>query len=379
MASKKLHQLPSQNWVNGGNIQIPTKDIPALSRIKAFVFRLEGVFTLGAAAAAVASTQLHRLINMIDCGPGKRASGQFWHALEWHMRGGETYLPAGLPASNNEVHRRTITWVVPFYDGRSLFPADDCPAGAEFADKVIQIETASYASLGAGTWDTIASIAGVLRCYALLDEPNDAPGADVQFGFFDLTGQAPAMDGGLYVDAFVYRENGATIDSTQITTAAIQVDGVQLFDITRLHEFTRTYDDIYARGSDLQAASATAPVGGEYLPEAPAYTNGAAATVTVPFLPLIFPPRPFKKTQCVLAQNQLRVDFTGTDTSFRVGYRRIAPHSVSSAVEKFQRIGMTHVRGPQDFASKTGSKKMLTSDKAGLWQFLPLRAMKGRG
>lgn len=376
MAFKKIHQLPSQNWVNGGNIQVPTKDIPARARIKAFVFRLEGVFTLGAAAAAVASTQLHRLINMIDCGPGKRASGAFWHFLEWQMRGGETTLPFGLPASNNEVHRRHITWTVPFYDGRSLFPGDDCPSGAEYADKVIQIETASFASLGAGTWDTLASITGVLRCFALLDDPNEAPASVVEYGFYDLTGQAPTMDAGLYTDAFVYRENAGTISSAQITTAALAVDGVQVFDITRLSEYARLFNDIHSKGGDLQAASATAPVPGEYLPETPAATNGAADTVTLPFLPLIVPAFPYKKTQAIFAGQQVRVDFTGSDSSFRVGYRRIRAHTDSSAVEAFQRIGRSDVVSTSQIGSKTGSKRGLSADKAGLWRFLPLRASK---
>jgi hypothetical protein len=375
---KRIHQLPSQVWANGANLQIPTKDIPALARIKAFVFRLEGLFTTGAAAAAIASTQLHRLINMIDCGPGRRASGAYWHFLEWAMRGGEVTLPGGLPAANAEAHRRHITWVVPFFDRRAIYPGDDCPNGADFADKVITIETASFASLGAGTWDTLASIAGTLRCYAILDEPNDAIGADVEFGFFDLTGQAPAMDGGLYVDAFLYRENCATISSAQVATASITADGVQVIDITRLSEYARIFNEIHSLGADAQTASATAPVAGEYLPETPALTAGAADTVTVPWLPLITPPSPYRKTQALLANTQLRVDFTGTDTSFRVGYRRIKAHDVDKAVQRFQRIGRTDVRSPADFAAKTGSKKSLTGNKAGLWRYLPLRAMNSR-
>lgn len=375
---KRLHQLPSAAWVNGGNIQIPTKDLPALARIKAFVFRLEGVFTTGAAAAAIASTQLHRLISMIDAGPLVRASGQYWRSLEWATRGGQTSIPFGLPAANNEVHRRHITWTIPFYDKRSQFPGDDCPVGAEYSDKVIQIETAAFAGLGAGTWDTLANLTGTLRVFALLDEPNDAPASQVKFGHVDLTGQAPTMDSGLYVDAFIYRESAAVITSAQVATVSMQVDGTQLADITRLSEYARIFNDLHGLGSDLETAHATTPVAGEQLPETPAAAAGSADTVSVPFVPLITPAPGYKRSQGVRVESALRVDYTGTDNSIRVGFRKIVARSESDAIQAFQRIGRTDVRSASQIGAKTGSKRGLTEGKAHLWRFLPLRANSSR-
>lgn len=380
MANKRRHILPSAAWVDGGNIQIPLKDLPPLARIKAFVFRLEVVFTLGGAAAAVAGSQLHRLISMIDLGDGRRASGPYWHFLEWMLRGAETYLPANLPASNGETHRRFITWTVPFEDPRAWAPADGEPSGADFAERVISIDTASMASLdgGTNTWNTVASLAGTLRAEAILDTPNDSPGGFLEFRHADLTGQAPTLEPGLYTDLWVYRENVGTISSAQIATAAIQADGMSVNDGLSLVDYVREFNNALSRGQDQRTDHATAPVSGEFLPEAPAYTNGAAATVTVPFLPLVFGAPAHKLTKALRVENALRLDFTGTDVTFRVGYRRFRRRSGTEAVQAFHRIGRYDVRSPADVAAKTESKKGLTSSKAAVAGYLPLRATRSR-
>jgi hypothetical protein len=379
--SKSRHVLPSAAWVDGGNIQIPLKDIPPLSRVKAFVFRLEGVFTTGAAAAVIAGSQLFRLISMIDVGEGTRASGPFWHFMEWMKRGGECFLPASLPATNATAFRRHVTWTVPYRDPRAWAPADCEIVGASFAEKVLSIDTAGFAGLdgGTNTWNTLASITGTLRCEALLDEPNDSPGAIVQFRHADLTGQAPTVDGERVItDAFVYRENMATISSVQIATCAIQVDGVQRNDIVRLSEYTRAFNDAWSKGTDQLTDSATAPVSGEFLPETPANTGGVADTVTTPFLPLVFPDAAYKLTQCLRAENSVRFDFTGTDTTFRVGFRSVKARGEAAIVKQFHDMGRYDVASASDFAAKTESKKTLSGVKGHWARFFPARGIRSR-
>jgi hypothetical protein len=380
MATKRMHLLPSAAWVNGGNVQIPVKDLPALGRVRAFVFCLEAVFTTGAAAAAIPSTQLHRLVSMIDCGPFVRASGMFWRFLDWMTRGGETALPAGIPATNASTFRRNISWVVPFFDKRAAYPADDLPAGASFLENVINIDCASFASLdgGTNTWNTLASVTGTLRAYAIVDEPNDAPGALVKFGFADLTGQSPNLDPGLYTDLFIYRENGNTIDSAQVASIAVQVDGAQYCDNLKVREYAFAYDQALALGGDYEAASATAPIAGELLTDQPSTAAGAVDTVTNPVIPVIFQPFGYKKAGCLIARNNLRLDIQGTDTSFRVGYRKVLPRSEADMVTAFHRIGRFDVASTAQIAAKTGSKRGLSSRSAGLAPYLPLRALKSR-
>ena len=364
---KNRHVLPSAAWVDGGNIQIPLKDIPARHRIQAFVIRFEAVLTTGAAAVVIPGNTMHRLISMIDGGPLCRASGQFFRFLDWQIRGAEKALPADLPATNSTAFKRWIEWVVPFYDMRAVNPWDDCPIGADYIDRVLSIDTAKANTLGAGTWSTIASAAGTLRVEAILAPPGASIGANVKLGFVDLTGQAPTLDAGLYTDLFVYRETAGTIDSTQITTAALSADGVQIADNVRLSEYCARYNDLYARGSNLQATSATTPIGGEMLPEAPSTAGAAADTVTVPFLPLIYPPYEYKKSILLAVEKSLRVDFVGSDTSFRVGYRRIDPHTEGSVAADFAKLGM-----PISSLGQVKTKDALPAGRAYLAKYLPL-------
>ena len=377
MADKRRHQLPSAAWVNGGNIQVPLKGIPKGARIAALRFRLEGVFTTGAAAAIVAGSQLHRLISMIDVGPQRRGSGQFWAVLARHMRL-MADMPASIPAVNASVYRRYLTWLVPFYDPRGYSPGDGLPSGGDFNDVTVSIDTAAFAGLGAGTWDTLASITGTLRAEAVLADPNDAPGAFIEYGVADLTGQTPVLPPGLYRDLFLFRENGAVITSVQVATIALQADGRQIHDVTRLSEYARAWNEAYGQGSEVEADSATAPVLGERLQDAPDVAAGAADTVTMPYTPILIPEPGYKLTKLVPAYQSLQGDFTGTDTTFHVGFARYRARSESEAVAAFHAIGRLDVTSGNQILPKTESKKSLTGVKAGLARFFPLRAVRSR-
>ncbi len=378
MASKRRHVLPSNAWVDGANIQIPLRSIPKGSRVRAFVLRLEAVITAGGAPAIVVGNTMHRLIQMIDVNNGQiRGSGQMWHFLEWMMHGGEVYLPANVPAAAG-AYRRTMTWVIPFRDGRAFAPSDAEYAGADFANAIISVDTAAYAGLDAATWGTVASVTGTLRAEAVLDEPNDAVAAPLVYGFADLTGQSPDLPALLYRDLFLYRETAATVSSVEVATCAIQADGVQIHDAVKLGEYARAFNDAWGKGADLQTTHATAPLGGERLPDIPGYALADPDTVTMPFVPLIFPDPAYKLTQLVRAENNLRLDFTGTDTTFRVGYAGYRRRSEAEAVAAFRRLGRGDVTGAAQVAPKTASKKGLTGVKKGYAGFFPLRAVKSR-
>jgi hypothetical protein len=368
---KRKHVLPSAAWVDGGNIQIPVRDLPPLARIEAFVFRFEALFTTGGAAAAIASTQLHRLMARLDIGPNVLTTGEMLHLLGWQYRGSEGTLPAGLPAANAEAHRRTITWTVPFYDPRALEPGDGCPIGADYNEKVISFDCAAFAGLGAGTWATLASLAGTLRVEAILLPPSNKVGSVVQFGFADLTGQSPTLQGtALYDDLFIYREAATTIDSLQVATVAIQGDGAQWADQVRSHEYASRFNELWAKGPRVQLASATVPEGGELLPEGPAVTAAAAATVTMPFVPVIFPSPAGKKSDSIQVEQVIRLDCTGTDTTYRVGYRRVLPHTEASLVAAFARRGNSVNFAQLKPATANGAG--ISGARAGLGRFLPV-------
>jgi hypothetical protein len=374
---KRIHRLPGVTYADGQPLEVPITGLPKRGRIKAFKIRAELVFTTGAAAAAIVSTQLHRLLQMIDIGPNIHGSGRFFHVLHSLMRGGESALPAGIPAANAEAHRRTINWVVPFYDPRSVNPYDDCPIGADFEGITMQLTTAAFASLGAATWGTLASIAGTIFVEAELAPPSDKPTAIVQMVTKSLTGQTPQIDGtALITDLFAFREDATTIDSAQVATAKVDADAKTYIDQTRFSELTSRYNDIYAKGSDPQASSATAPVGWEFLPEAPAVTAGAPATVTAPVLPIVFPPQPYSKAEALMVEANATVEFTGTDTAMLAGVRRILPHSEPKLLERFAQLGVP-VTSIGQVASATASGRPLKATRTGLGRFLSAQRRAG--
>lgn len=381
MIGKRRHMLPSAVWTPG-QMQFPIKDAPALARIRAIVFRLEADFLTGATQAAIVSAQLSRLISMIDLAGKYRGSGAFFHLLRWKMLGQESGFPAGIPATNASHFQRFPTWRIPLWDKRAEEPGDDLPVANKFNGQVINVTGAPYAELDTGdnTWNTLAALSGTLRCWLELADPNDAPGADVEFGYNDLTGQTPNLDPGLYTDIFAFRETLATIDSAQIATIGMQVDGQQIIDSSfKLGEFLSEYNDDFSMGTDLEASSATVPQGGEALPEQPPVAAGTSKTITAPWVPIIGPfAGSGKKTQQVLAERNLRIDYTGTDSTLHLGWRRIHRRDDSEIVQAFRQLGRSDVTSADQVEGKTSSKKGLQGWKKGIKAYMPLRATTSR-
>lgn len=376
MFAKRVHQLPSAVWT-AGNMQFPLRNTPAASRIRSLNFRLEADFLTGAAAALIPSLQLFRLISKIDLGPTRSGSGAYFHVLESIRRGMEVSFPASIPATNASHFLRNITWRVPFRDPRQAFPDDDEPVANSLNGIVVNVVGAPFLELDTGdnTWNTLGSITGTLYCEAELEEPNESPGAEVEFFTFDLTGQTPELDPGLYEDIFVFRENLATISSLQVATIGLQVDGLQLMDDhTRLGQHIARYNDAYALGPRTQLSSATVPEGEELLNDQPAVTAGAAATLTVPWVPVVYPLKGGKKTQLPLAQRNILIRYTGTDTTLHVGCRRIRRRTDAEKVAAMHAVGRNDISSAAQIEAKTGSKKGLVGWKAGLKDYFPLRA-----
>lgn len=373
MIYKRRHVLPGAAWIDGNNIQIPVKDLPPLQRVESITLRAELVFTTGAASALINGSQFARLIQMIDLGPNIRGSGVFFDFLKHLAAGKQRSLPAAIPATNASAFRRFVEWEIPFYDRRSSSPYDDCPAGADFNDRVLSVDTAAALSLGAGSWSTLAGVTGTLRVVANLLPPSNKVSSVVQFGYADLTGQAPAIGGtGLYVDLFGFRENLGAIDSTQITQLAVSADGAQHYDQIRLAELTALWNEAFATGVRPQLDSATVPEGFEYLPEAPGVGAAAAATVTTPVLPILFPHLNYRKANSLQVEQVLRVDFTGSDTTFRVGYRRILPHTENTILNAFARKG-DDVGSVANVSSATNNGDALKPNRPGLGRYLPVQ------
>lgn len=362
--------LPSQTFANGGNVQIPLRNLPAGKRVKGFLLRLEAVITCGGAAVLIPGKELYRLLQNVEIPGVSKSSGVLLHFADWLRRGAETVLAASVPATNAGVFQRIVEVPLTFVDDVAWSPNDSARESESLQDKVISIDFATFASLdtGSNNWNNLASITGTLRCVAVLDDGEAVAGSDVRVGFFDFSGQSVPLDPGLYEHLFMFKETTVGITSLEVATLDLTVDGRKVHDVMRPQELVAQYNEEHALGSDIHADSATAPVAAERLTTEPAFTAAAAATVTFEFLPIIFPGRSYKRTKLVEIINGGLLNLTGSLSTYRFGFRRIAARSEGAARQALADLG---VRGePQ---AKTESKAPLSPGKVRHTRYFPLR------
>lgn len=380
---RRLHLLESKTYVPGGNLQISLRDLPPGYRVQGILLRLEAVFTTGAAAALIPSQQLFRLFQNIEIGKQTKVTGLLLHLLGWLQKGAEQYLPAAIPATNATAFRRTVEVEIPWYGVQAWAPGDLAPQTEETSNLAMSIDMAAWAALdgGSNTWNTLnaaTGVAGTVRAYAVLDESNEIISPKVRLGYVDWNGQSAILEPGAYEYLFVYNEDGSAIDSTQVITAAMAADGQKVSDPLKLEEYALLFNAFNASAPVYRSSSATVPQGGSAITHEPANTGGAAATVTAELLPLVFGAPGKKISQSLIVRSNLRVDFTGSKTAFRLAFKRIDPHDESSAVASAQRQGIP-VTSAAQLTPKTESKAPLSASRADLAPFLPLRAkVRGR-
>src|SRR5512138_1763524 len=86
----------------------------------------------------------------------------------------------------------------------------------------------------------------------------------------------------------------AGITNAEISDLSLSISGKNVIDLLKSEECANLFDLYRAHGSDKLVDSATAPEGGEQIDDEPGYAVGAAATVTYPFLPILFPKNGYK-------------------------------------------------------------------------------------
>ena len=375
--AQRIYQLESKSYVAGGSVPVSLKDLPKKHRIKYIVLRLEAAFTTGAAAALIDGAQLFRLFGMIDMqSEGSslfRGSGVYANFLNWCMRGGQEYLPASVPATNASTFRRTVTAVIPFYDPKAWSPADLCPNTEQFSDSALVVDFNPWTTLTNGnTLNATTGCAGTLRAFAVLDEANGQAPSDARYGYSDFTSQSPSLDAGLYTHIFAFKEDLAVITSAELSAVAASANGEQLINTARAEELAYLFDELHGSGGSFRAYSATAPVAGEQLSDEPGTGAGAAATVSLEYAPLIFPVPHYKLTQAIEATQGLRFDFTGSQSTWRLGFRKVLARNEGTAIRALQTAG-TPVTRPEQIAAKTESKAPLSASKLPWTRYLPLR------
>lgn len=367
MGLPRLHLLESKPYVAGGNVQVSLRDLPPGKRIRAFFLRFEGLFTQSAAPALASGDALAQIFQNIELGKRIKVTGAYLDRLNWLMRGGQMSLPADVPATASTAFRRTLTSIIPFMDPFADSKGDGCPLTDFFRDTPLIVDFA-----GSALFPTI-TIAGTLRTYAVLDEADEGvvPSA-LQMGYTDWTGSQVFLEPGLYTHAWAYKETGGVITNAEITSISATIDGDRVIDLVRAEELAVLNDYYFANGAALRATSATVPVPGEQFTDEPAYTGGAASTVSLEFAPILMCGPNYKLTQAFLVEKTMRLDFQGSLNQFRIGWRRFEPRSAEQAIKAMVKAGIPNP-DPARIEAKTASKAGLSPARAKFMRFLPLR------
>lgn len=123
------------------------------------------------------------------------------------------------------------------------------------------------------------------------------------------------------------------------------------------------------QGSATESLSATAPVAGENITDVQPFAGGGG-NVQMEWLPLVTHGINYKLTKCEHATRQASVDFQGSKTSFRLGWRAIVPRTDAERVQLATLRGIA-TANTTNWRIKTGSKNMAAN--ARLAAILPLR------
>lgn len=323
--------LETKTFSSGGSVTISLKDVPPFRRVKYLIFRLQATVTNAAVGAAQTAIALRRICyKNIRIGKLVYTTGSHLAALGWHVRGLEPHVMAGTAADAAGVYKRRVEVVLPFEDTYNAFNPTDCGQLSQmWRETPIQVDFDTESAVF-GAVNTPA-VTGTLRVYAYHEPmtPGVVP-AIIEIGYTDWSGQRVTIEGDrAYTHVHLFNEDGSPIVAgTEVTGVTMAADGEQFDNVSLLPEdIAAAFNWSLADGRTIRVASATAPVGGEALSDEPGVATAAADTVSLEFLPLFNLGSGYRIMDALHAQKALTFDFTGSKTSFRIGWRAIVPKS----------------------------------------------------
>lgn len=342
--------LETKAFSSGGTVLISMKDIPPFRRIKYLLFRAQVTVTNAATGAAQTAIALRRILyKSVRIGKQVYSTGSHLHVLGWHVRGLEPTVMAGTAGDNNGVYKRRVEVVLPFEDTWNSFHPTDCGQLSQaYRETPIQVDfDTETAIFGASNTPTVT---GTLRVYAYHEpmSPGRVPSV-VEVGYLDWSGQRVTIEGDrAYTHLHLFNEDGsAVVAGTEVTGVTLAADGEQFDNVSLLPEdLTAGFNWGLADGRTIRAASATAPVGGEALSDEPGVATAAADTVSLEFLPLFNLGSGYRIMDALHATKALTIDFTGSKTSFRIGWRAIVPKSAADRAALAALSGAANPTGP---------------------------------
>jgi hypothetical protein len=156
-----------------------------------------------------------------------------------------------------------------------------------------------------------------------------------------------------YTHLHLFNEDGSGVTSAEVTGFTLTADGEQYHNTAiRPQDVAAMFNWQKADGRTVRAGSSTAPVGGEALTDSPALAAASADTVTMEWIPLFNLGQSYKISQALHVTKSLTIDFQGSKTSFRIGWRAIVPKTQADRIALATLAGAKNPSGPFQIATK---------------------------
>jgi len=310
-------------------------------RVRGYLLRAALTITQGAGAVLLRGSLLSRMFASVVLGKRIRATGRLLDVLGWMMRGADFNLPADVPAAAG-VYKRTVELLIPLSDMQAAEPGDTAAHARMFSDETIDLAFSEFATVfGANT-----TIVGTLKSFAVA-EPGDLTvvATPTRINYADFAGGTVLLPRGTFSHAVLYREDGSAITSAELSALTISIDGEVVANRLTIDDLTNLWNLVRARGAGQQVESTTVPDAGEELTSEPGVAAAASDLVSVEFLPLVFPTDRYKHTRLAHAEAQLQVDYEGTATNVRIGYRQVEEQGPVEVAKAAAKLGVPHLTG----------------------------------
>jgi hypothetical protein len=312
---------------------IPLSDIPN-GRVTGIKLSVIADFThAGGTGVLRAGNQLFRLFSSIILDPYVRVTGRGLYFLHWHMNGITTPTPADIPAADGVYSRNISVWI-PFCDKYSLEPLDNALDSSLLRDKALQITWA-----GAGLWATTAITNATCRAIVYLAPSKQTEiGSPAYIDYVPWGSQeyiAPGFAG--YTHVLQYCEEDDVNTDAEYATWSAWADGEQLLMNHRSMDLVEHFDDLMATSGAVYASG----IAGGLLNAQPGPAAAAGQVMTWPFIPVISPPwgtGGYQLTHIPIAQDALRIQWTGTQTSARFLKRFVKPVTQADGADAARRL-----------------------------------------
>jgi hypothetical protein len=346
-----LRLIPLEKKMIGAGLTPIVQLSPLTQRVRVRGYLLRSLLTIvqGAGATAIKGNALARMYAQIVMGKRIRATGRMLDVLAWSMRGADVNAPADVPAAAG-TYKRMCEVLIPLADLDAFEPGDTAPHARMFGDESIELTFADFAALfGANT-----TITGTVKPLAIA-EPTDGTvvASPTRLNYGDFVGGTVLLPRGVYSHAVIYKEDGTPLTTAEISSLTVSVDGEIVANRLGLDDLAALWNLTRAKGAAFQAESATAPVAGEQVNDAPGVAAAAPDTISVEFLPLIFPTSRYKLTKLLHAESQVQLDYEGSATGVRVAYRQIEEQNAEQVAKAAAKLGVPHLTGMRN---KTLSK-----------------------